>query len=92
MDLSYTYSSKGKDYDIEILVDFRCTYKGSSQTFHEPTEGPEFEINKIFYASEDQRLSLEEEKALEQFLSEDQDFYDRMCERQAGDELYSYEE
>jgi hypothetical protein len=91
MDLPYTYSPSSLDYDIEILVDFRCTWGGYSGSYDSPPEGPEFEINGIFYEKENQKLSLEEEKKLIEFLSHDQNFYERMCERY-WDESYDQPE
>jgi len=82
MDLLYLYSSKdGNLPDIEVLVDFSCTWGGYIGDRVDPPEGPEFEIDNIFYQKDSDKLSLEEEKSLIQFLSEDQSFYERMCER-----------
>lgn len=85
MQLPYTYSPANLDYDIEILVEFRCTWSGLKGTSFSPPEGPEFEIDGIFYNKDEDKLSSIEEKKLIDFLSEDQTFYSRMCEENMND-------
>jgi len=92
MDLLYLYSPKDKNLpEIEVLVDFSCTWGGYVGDRIDSPEGPEFEINNIFYQKDGDKLPLDEEKSLIQFLSENQNFYERMCERY-WDESFDYSE